>query len=85
MKNKLYNCQIKSNVECQLLIFEKQTTFCPPGALAEVREELRHRTLAWSAVRSEKGIQDIQQTDMYIMKLYKILAKGETSHRPVDT
>ena len=85
MKNKLYNCQIKSNVECQLLIFEKQTKACPPEALAEVHEDLRHRTIAWSAVRSEKGIQYNQQTDMYIMKLYEILAKGGTSHPPVDT
>lgn len=75
---------IKSNVEVQLLLFETQTKACPPEALAEIHEELKRRTLAWSAVREEMRIRDIHQTDYYIAKLYEILAKGGTFHQPIN-
>ncbi|XP_053390660.1 uncharacterized protein LOC128553505 [Mercenaria mercenaria] len=76
---------IKSNVDTQLLLFETQTKACPPEALAEVLDELKRRTLAWSAVRQEMGIKEIQQTDYYMSKLYEILAKGATNHGPVES
>lgn len=76
---------IKSNVECQLLIFETQTKACPPEVLAALREELKNRTLGWSAVRAEMGLKEIHQTDLYIAQLYEILAKGGTFHQPFNS
>lgn len=73
---------IESNVECQLFLFETQTKACPPEVLAALREELKSRTLGWSAVRAEIGLKEIHQTDRYIAQLYEILAKGGTFHQP---
>jgi hypothetical protein len=71
-------------VECQLLLFETQTKACPPEVLAALREELKNRTLGWSAVRAEMNLKEIHQTDLYITKLYEILAKGGTFHQPFN-
>lgn len=75
---------IKCNVEVQLLLFETLTKACPREALDEVHEEIRRRTLAWSAVREEMGIAEIQHTDHYVFKLYEILAKGKTTHETYE-
>lgn len=61
-------------------MFENQTKACPPEAFAELKNDLRRRTISWAAVRSESGIEGIQQTDIYISKLYEVLAKGSTKH-----
>jgi hypothetical protein len=68
----------------QLLLFETLTKACPREALDEVHEEIRRRTLAWSAVREEMGIAEIQHTDHYVFKLYEILAKGKTTHETYE-
>jgi hypothetical protein len=71
-------------VECQLFLFETQTKACPPEVLAALREELKSRTLGWSAVRAEMGLNEIHQTDRYLAQLYEILVKGGTFHQPFN-
>lgn len=69
---------VKSNVETQILLFETQSKACPPEALTALKEDLRHRILGWTAVRSD--IPGLHTTDGYIAKVYEILAKGQTAH-----
>ncbi|XP_053395216.1 uncharacterized protein LOC128555769 [Mercenaria mercenaria] len=72
---------VKCNVETQLLLFETQTKACPTKVREALHEELKRRTLGWVAVRAELSIQNIQETDRYIAKLYEILVKGRTDHK----
>lgn len=69
---------VKSNVETQILLFETQSKACPPEVLTALKEELRHRVLGWTAVRSD--IPGLHATDGYIAKVYEILARGKTDH-----
>lgn len=71
---------VKSNVETQILLFETQSKACPPEVRAALLEDLKRKTIAWAAVRSEKGLPENQETDRYISKVYEILAKGRTDH-----
>ncbi|XP_053391839.1 uncharacterized protein LOC128554595 [Mercenaria mercenaria] len=75
---------VRSIVETQLLLFETQTKVCPPEAISEVLEDLKRRTISWSAVRTEKGIKEVHATDFYVTKLYEILATGKTEHPPLE-
>jgi hypothetical protein len=72
--------KVKSNVETQILLFEAQSKACPPEVRAALLEDLKRKTIAWAAVRSEKGLPENQETDRYISKVYEILAKGRTDH-----
>lgn len=57
-----------------------QIKACPRDVLANIRDELKLRTISWAAVRAEKDVGGIHKTDYYISQLYEILAKGTTEH-----
>lgn len=78
------NDDIESIVNTQILLFETQTRACPPEVLQELKDELKRRTIAWAAVREEMGIKGVHKTDMYVAKMYEILAKGRTQHTIPD-
>lgn len=71
---------IESLVNTQLLLFETQTKVCPPEVLVEVKDMLKQMTIRWAAVREEMGIHGVHKTDIFMAKLYEILAKGKTQH-----
>lgn len=74
------NADVKSIVETQILLFETQSKACPPDVRDALLEDLKRKTIAWTAVRSEQGLPENQETDRYISKVYEILAMGRTSH-----
>ena len=62
-----------------MLLFENQLRACPDEAKREVRDELKKKTLQWTAVRGEHNVHKTA-TDVYVAQLFEILEKGRTEH-----
>ncbi|CAH1796834.1 unnamed protein product [Owenia fusiformis] len=70
---------VKEGVKAQLIIFQTHLKNCPPGVVAEIRDELKERTMGWMAVRQEHNLPE-SEADKMAGKLFEILATGQTPH-----